>query len=155
MCSSDLNEQQRADMESREWIWGRGTADMKGGIAIAMFLLEKYAALAQKGELEGSVFFAAVADEESYSAGMRAISPVMLECRKKYDLKLKLLINPEPAGELGDAQILSLGSIGKSMPVIMVQGELAHVGHSFNGFNALSLLNGNVFCICHIVPPYT
>lgn len=142
LASMNLNEQQRADMESGEWIWGRGTADMKGGIAIAMFLLEKYAALAQKGELEGSVFFAAVADEESYSAGMRAISPVMLECRKKYDLKLKLLINPEPAGELGDAQILSLGSIGKSMPVIMVQGELAHVGHSFNGFNALSLLNG-------------
>ena len=29
LASMNLNEQQRADMESGEWIWGRGTADMK------------------------------------------------------------------------------------------------------------------------------
>jgi arginine utilization protein RocB len=138
----DLNELQRRDMESGEWIWGRGVCDMKGGIAIAMYLVKKYAEMAEKGNLEGSILFSAVADEESYSAGMRAITTVYLDLKKKYDLNFKLLLDPEPAGESGDAQVMSLGTVGKTLPVIMVQGELAHIGHSYNGINPLNILTG-------------
>ena len=140
LASMELNEQQRADMESGEWIWGRGTADMKGGVSIAMVLLEKYAKLAQEGKLEGSILFSAVADEESYSAGMRAIIPVYLELKEKFGLKFKLLVDPEPANESGPKQVLSLGSIGKTLPVIVVQGELCHTGHIYNGISALNMM---------------
>ena len=142
LATKDLNEVQRKDLESGEWLWGRGAADMKGGIAIAMVLLEKYAKLAQEGKLEGSYLFSAVADEECYSAGMRAIMPKYLELKNKYSLNFKLLIDPEPASEDGPAQVLSLGSIGKTMPVIMTQGAVAHIGHCYNGMSSLNMLAG-------------
>ena len=138
LASMDLNERQRADMESGEWVWGRGTA----GVSIAMALVEHYASLAMKGELEGSILFSAVPDEESYSAGMRAIMPKYLELRDSYGLKFKLLVDPEPAAEDGDTQILSLGSVGKTMPVFVTQGELAHTGHIYNGISALNMMTG-------------
>ena len=85
-----LREEQTAAYSVEIWKRFRKWSGIPG-IAIAMFLFEKYAALAQKGELEGSVFFAAVADEESYSAGMRAISSsrseerrVGKECRSRW-----------------------------------------------------------------------
>ncbi len=135
-----LDDKARADLESGEWIWGRGTADMKGGIAIAMYLTEKYAELADRGELEGPVVFGAVADEESYSAGMRAFAPELVRLKKKYGLEYKLLVDPEPAAESGDAQVMSLGTVGKTLPVIISQGIAAHVGHCYDGISALNTL---------------
>lgn len=137
-----LNEAQRADMESGEWIWGRGAADMKGGVAIHLVLFEKYAAQAMEGKLPGCLFFMAVPDEESYSAGMRAGAQVLREYKRKYNLDYKLLIDPEPTNLSEGKQIMSIGSVGKSMPVVMVQGVTAHVGHCFNGISPLGMLSG-------------
>lgn len=142
LASMDLDSTARADLESGEWIWGRGVADMKGGMAIALCLLEKYAELAEEGKLEGTFFFTAVADEESYSAGMRAIMPLLGDFKEKYDLKYKLLINPEPAAIVSGSQVLSLGTVGKVMPCIVTQGVLAHLGRSYNGISALNMLSG-------------
>lgn len=141
LAKMPLDDKSRADLESGEWIWGRGAADMKGGIAIAMYLVEKYADLADKGELEGSIVFDAVADEESYSAGMRAFAPELVRIKNKYGLDYKLLVDPEPAGESGDAQVMSLGTVGKTMPVIISQGVAAHIGHCYNGISALNTLS--------------
>ena len=52
------------------------------------------------------------------------------------------MIDPEPASEDGPAQVLSLGSIGKTMPVIMTQGAVAHIGHCYNGMSSLNMLAG-------------
>ena len=38
-----LDDVAKADLESGEWIWGRGVADMKGGLAIHAALFEQYA----------------------------------------------------------------------------------------------------------------
>lgn len=142
LAKMDLDKQQRTDMESGEWIWGRGAADMKGGIAIGMCLLEKYAELADRGELEGSFLFVAVADEESYSAGMRAMTPRLLTLKKQHDLKFRLLIDPEPAATVEGQQVISLGTVGKVMPCIVTQGVLAHTGHCYKGISALNMLCG-------------
>ena len=90
-----LTEQQRADLDSGEWIWGRGVADMKGGLSIHAALFEEYATQAEAGELEGSLLFIPVCDEESYSAGMRSALTLMRMFKEKYDLDYKLLIDPE------------------------------------------------------------
>ena len=142
LAKKALNPVQRADMESGEWIWGRGAADMKGGLAIHMALFEQYAEKAQKGELAGSLFFMAVPDEESYSAGMRAGAQVLREFKRKYDLDYKLLVDPEPTNIADGKQIMSIGSVGKCMPVVMVQGVTAHVGMCFNGISPLGILSG-------------
>lgn len=142
LAKKALNPAQRADMESGEWIWGRGVADMKGGLAIHLALFEQYAAQVQEGKLPGCLFFMGVPDEESYSAGMRAGAQILREFKRKYDLDFKLLVDPEPTNLADGKQVMSIGSVGKSMPVVMVQGVTAHVGHCFNGISPLGMLSG-------------
>ena len=137
-----MTEDQQRDMDSGEWIWAKGAADMKGGLAIHMVLLEEFSEQALKGELEGSVLFMPVPDEESYSCGMRRAAGLLADIRKKKKLDYKLLINPEPTDIVGDSQVMFLGTVGKTMPVIMVQGISSHIGHCFDGFNPLSVLTG-------------
>src|SRR5665647_3552205 len=142
LASMDLDETAKKDMESGEWLWGRGVADMKAGIALNMTLTEKYAAEATKGTLEGSVIFMALPDEESYSAGIRSGIEVVKDLKSKYNLNCKLLLCTEPAAEMEDKQVMSLGSVGKVMPVVITQGKVAHVGHCFNGISGLNMLAG-------------
>ncbi|HCU08383.1 MAG TPA: hypothetical protein DF480_05390 [Clostridiales bacterium] len=140
LAKKDLSSEARADLESGEWIWGRGAADMKGGVALHMALLEEYAALAQKGELPGNLLMITVPDEESYSAGMREAAGLILQLKNRYGLDLKIVVDPEPTNEQNGAQIMSIGSVGKIMPVVMVQGVTAHVGHCFDGITPLGIL---------------
>lgn len=142
LAQRDLSPEAKADMDSGEWIWGRGVADMKGGQAIHMTLFEEFAALAEKGELPGNLLYLAVPDEESYSVGMREGAKIILDLKKKYNLDFKLLVDPEPTNLRGKDQIMSIGSVGKTMPVVMVQGVTAHVGHCFNGISPLGILAG-------------
>lgn len=143
LATMDLTDRERADLASGEWLWGRGTADMKGGLGMHMALFEEYAKQAEAGTLEGSILFMTVCDEESYSAGMRAGAEVLKKFKDEYGLKYKLLIDPEPTAEAeGGTQVMSLGSVGKCLPVVVVQGKVAHVGFCYNGFSPLNLIAG-------------
>lgn len=135
-----LSARQRADLESGEWFWGRGAADMKGGLAIHAALFERFAARAERQTLPGSLLFLPVPDEESYSAGMRAAAHILRELQQRYRLDYQLLIDPEPAPDPDGAQVVSLGSVGKLMPVVYVQGKKAHIGRCYEGLSALSVL---------------
>ncbi len=137
----DLNERARKDLESGEWLWGRGSCDMKGGLAIHASLFEEYAKMAAEDDLEGSVIFMLVPDEESYSAGMRSGAHLLKELKDKYELKYKLMIDPEPTALAGQNQVMSIGSVGKCMPAVLVQGKKGHAGHFFEGFSAISVLS--------------
>ncbi len=137
----DLNERARKDLESGEWIWGRGSCDMKGGLAIHASLFEEYANMALEGNLEGSIIFMLVPDEESYSAGMRSGAHLLKELKDKYGLRYKLMIDPEPTALAGQNQVMSIGSVGKCMPAVLVQGKKGHAGHFFEGLSAISVLS--------------
>lgn len=142
LAAKALPEDARADMDSGEWIWGRGVADMKGGLAVNMVLMEGYAEKALAGELPGSLFFMGVPDEESYSAGMRAGVTLLSDWKAKHGLDLRLLIDPEPCNVTEDGkQVLDIGSVGKTMPVVVVQGVTAHVGSRFNGISPFGILS--------------
>ncbi len=132
----------RADMESGEYEWGRGVMDMKAGVVIHMVLMEEYAKQAMEGTLPGSIFFLGVPDEESYSAGMRAGVKVLSDFKDRYGLKLNLMIDGEPVAITDDDEmVFTIGSVGKTMPVVMVQGVTAHVGHRFGGITPLGILS--------------
>ncbi|MBQ4425603.1 MAG: M20/M25/M40 family metallo-hydrolase [Lachnospiraceae bacterium] len=135
-----LDAEQRRDLESGEWLWGRGAADMKGGLCMHAALFEQFARQAESASLDGCLLFVPVPDEESYSAGMRGAAEIFLQLQEKYGLNYKLLIDPEPTREADGALTLSIGSVGKLMPVILVQGRKNHAGHFYEGFSALSVL---------------
>ena len=142
LIQNDMTLDQRTDMESGQWIWGKGVADMKGGLAVEMSLLEQFSAEALKGSLEGSILFIPVPDEESYSCGMRSACEIISQLKKENDLDYKLLINPEPTDLTDEKQVMYLGTAGKIMPVVLVQGISAHIGHCFDGYNPLDIITG-------------
>ena len=142
LAKMDLPAEARADMESGEYLWGRGVYDMKSGLVVDMVLMEEYAKKAEEGTLPGSIFFMGVPDEESYSAGMRAGVTLLSDFKNKYGLDLNLLMDPEPCSiSDNNEMVYTVGSVGKTMPVVMVQGITAHAGHRFNGISPLGILS--------------
>ncbi|MBR2001593.1 MAG: M20/M25/M40 family metallo-hydrolase [Firmicutes bacterium] len=132
----------RKDMESGDWEWGRGVMDMKAGVIIHLALMEEYAKKALEGSLDGNIFFMGVPDEESYSAGMRAGVTLLSEYKDTHKLHINLMIDGEPCSVTDDNEmIFTIGSVGKVMPVVMVQGVTAHVGHRFAGITPLGILS--------------
>ncbi|MCG8549731.1 MAG: M20/M25/M40 family metallo-hydrolase, partial [Desulfobacterales bacterium] len=134
----DLSCEARKDLESGEYIFGRGTADMKAGGAIQLALIKRYSEIKN---LKGNVLLISVPDEENLSAGMRSAVLLLEELKIKYGLRYLMMINSEPHQRVHrDIGIISEGSVGKIMPLVYVRGSLAHIGKVFEGFNPLSLL---------------
>ncbi|SHI51822.1 M20/M25/M40 family metallo-hydrolase [Lutispora thermophila] len=138
LIKKDLPQDAREDLDSGDYIFGRGTADMKGGAAIQLALLKRYAKMKN---LKGNMLYLSVPDEENLSAGMRSAVGLIDELRQKFDLEYMLMINSEPHQRVKkDTGIISEGSVGKIMPFIYVRGYLSHAGKVFEGLNPVSLL---------------
>jgi arginine utilization protein RocB len=135
----DLFPEARQDLESGNYIFGRGTADMKGGGSIQLALMKRYSELEN---LKGNVLLISVPDEENLSAGMLSAVLLLKELKEKYKLNYLMMINSEPHQRVNsDVGVLSEGSVGKMMPFFYVRGFLSHVGKVFEGFNPVSLLS--------------
>ena len=129
------------DAACDDWLFGRGVADMKGGGAMHMALLEEYAAQAQSGGFKGNVLLLSLVDEENLSAGMIGAVFLLKQLKDKFGLNYVLTIDSE-AHEREDENlpIYFDGSIGKVMPVVYVRGVLAHTGMIYKGLNPINLL---------------
>ncbi|MCM3003001.1 M20/M25/M40 family metallo-hydrolase [Priestia koreensis] len=130
-----LPPQVKRDVETGNWLFGRGTMDMKCGLALHMSMIEQ----AANGAFDGNVLLLSVPDEEVNSAGMRSAVTLLLQWQKTYDLEFELMLNGEPmfARYPGDeTNYVYTGSIGKIMPAFYCYGKETHVGEPFAGLNA-------------------
>lgn len=135
----DLDYLVKKDLYSGDWLFGRGVADMKGGAAIHLSLLEEYTK--DKG-FKGNILLIGLPDEENLSAGMRGAVSLLEELKDKHNLNYILMLNVEPhERDNEDVATIYDGSVGKIMPVVYVRGKLAHVGQVFRGFNPINLLS--------------
>ena len=134
------------DVASGEWIFGRGAADMKGGLAAGLAVLLGIGEEILDGtcRMDGNVLFLSIPDEESYSVGMRGAAGFLAKLREQEKLTYELLIDLEPMSRDENGQEVFLGSVGKCMPVVLVQGRTAHVSRCFDGLNAVGVL-GRMF----------
>ena len=124
------------ELASGDWLPGRGTADMKGGLAVGI-----YKTLNLPEDAETGLLFAAVCDEENVSAGMRAAVDVLLDLRTRFSLTYTAALILEPQLPLaGNDFMLYNGSIGKLLPMIVAKGKLAHCGEPLKGLNAAHLI---------------
>lgn len=135
----DLSENNKKDLYSGEWIYGRGSCDMKGGLSASMAVLEEYS---KQENRDGNLIFLAVPEEETYSIGMREAAKLLSNLKNKYNLNYKLMIIPEPNDRENNKHTLHIGTVGKCMPAVMVQGVKAHIMSYYNGLNPLSILSG-------------
>ncbi|PWK13023.1 M20/M25/M40 family metallo-hydrolase [Tumebacillus permanentifrigoris] len=132
------------DMANGEWLFGRGSMDMKCGLTMHMALIER----ACHGEFEGNLLLLTVPDEEVNSVGMRAAVPKLLELAETYGLDYQVVLNSEPMfnTEPGDdRKFVYTGSIGKILPGFFCVGKETHVGEPLSGLNA-NLMTSFVTC---------
>lgn len=133
-----------ADLDSGDYIFGRGSMDMKAGLAIEMELLREFSENRELYDL--NLIFTAVADEENASAGMRGAAPYLAELQEREGLEYLAVINTEPS-EPGRPQaknpVLFVGTVGKLMPAFLCAGFESHVGNYYAGLNA-TLISSNI-----------
>jgi len=121
--------------ENEEYLFGRGVADMKAGIAIQLTILEK---LAAEENFTGNILFLSVPDEETSSRGMLAAAPKLAELKTQMNLNYRAVFNCEPVFPRfpGDREkYLYTGSMGKSVAFFYGRGLETHAGDSLSGLN--------------------
>ncbi len=132
----ELPEEVKRDLESGDYLFGRGIFDMKSGDAIIMALMEKISDDIEN--FEGNLIYGAVCDEEGNSGGMLNVVPELcrLQDEKGYDY-LALLDTDYTTSEYeGDEnRYVYVGTVGKLMPTFFVVGKETHVGESFKGID--------------------
>ena len=130
------DERLQQELASGDWLPGRATADMKGGLAIGLYRL-----LTLPEDAEAGVAFVAVCDEENVSAGMRGAVDVLLHLKERFGIDYLASLILEPQLPLaGKEFMLYNGSIGKVLPVIVAKGKLAHCGEPLKGLNAAHMI---------------
>ncbi len=131
----ELPEDARIDLESGNYLFGRGTMDMKMGLALHMAMIEK--ASIEKWPI--NLLLVTVPDEEVNSVGMRAAVPELVRLRDEHQLTYKLFLDGEPtfSQEPGDPNYyIYSGTIGKIMPAVLFYGKETHVGEPMSGLTA-------------------
>ena len=155
MAGRDIPQEARADLESGNWLFGRGTMDMKSGLALYMAYLAHMAR--RREELPVNLLFLAVPDEEGNSAGMRGALPGLCAFLKEQGAELVAALSGEPAFWTSQSsagsepfRIFYTGTTGKIMPMFFCVGREAHAGYSFDGVNAAALAAQTVCLMdCH------
>ena len=168
LSRESLSAEANTELLSGEWIFGRGSCDMLGGTAAQMALLAEMAENALEGDdaseskkeisssetgaesqaeeikaIRGALLFVSVPDEESFSVGMRGTLPLLEKIKEEHHLDYRLAVCAEPNRRTDDGktQVVSAGSIGKLLPVVLVQGKLVQIGSYREGLNPLGILS--------------
>lgn len=147
-----LSDKALQDLKSGNYLFGRGSMDMKCGLVLEMELLREFAAKREMFDI--NLMMVAVPDEENSSAGMRGAAPALLALQEEEALDYLAAINTEPTepGKPGaKGQILFTGTVGKLMPVFLCVGSESHVGNYYRGFSA-PLLAGHIIKLAEANP---
>ncbi|CAD2076938.1 hypothetical protein GCM10007358_03680 [Phocicoccus schoeneichii] len=123
------------DLNSSEYLFGRGVMDMKAGLMLHISLIEK--AIIEEWDI--NLILVTVPDEEVGSKGMLAAIEVLKTLKEEKDLNIRLHLNSEPTfqqeGSDTNHYVYS-GTIGKIMPAVFVHGLETHVGNALNGISS-------------------
>ncbi|SKA91223.1 Arginine utilization protein RocB [Caloramator quimbayensis] len=130
----ELSDEAKHDLESNDYIFGRGTADMKFGLSLYIELLRD---ICNEDNLNGNVLFLAVPSEESNSEGMLGALPYLTELQENGLEFISLFLSECSMPKHDDTiKYIYLGSVGKIMPLFFFAGKETHVHEPFTGLNA-------------------
>ncbi len=123
------------DLESGEFLPGRGLLDMKSGLAAGLDALYRFAELEHR---VGNLLFLGVSDEEVQSHGARGAMRQLERVCAGHGLEIAAIINLDATSDDGDGsegQAVYLGSVGKLLVSTYVVGNDTHAGYPFSGIN--------------------
>ncbi len=124
------------DLESNEYLFGRGIFDMKCGLSTLMTIVEDLSDNIE--DLEGNIVFAAVCDEEGNSGGMLNVVPELVKLRELEGFEYQALVDTDymaPRYEGDESKYIYVGTVGKLMPSFYIVGSEAHGGDPFRGLD--------------------
>ncbi len=143
-----LDETAREDLESGNWLFGRGSMDMKAGLALFLASIEAWV---DDPDLAVNILFWAVPDEEANSAGMIGSLRTFLRICEEEHLNVTVALTGEPCFWTAKTKNCPAvrpyytGTTGKTMPFFYAFGKSAHIGNYLQGFSA-ALLISEIVC---------
>ena len=131
-----LHEDVMRDIDSGEYMFGRGALDMKSGVAGHMWLIRYFSEHPE--ELDGNLIAIAECDEEDNAHGIISALGVLKEWKKRFELDYIAAINADystPYHEHDENRYVYFGTIGKLLPSFYVVGKETHVGQAYGGLD--------------------
>src|SRR5699024_3219197 len=132
---NDFSGEVKEDIQYGDYLFGRGTMDMKMGLALHIHLLEQ--AIQERWPV--NLLLLTVPDEEVDSTGMRTAVEKLDGLERTHGLDISLFLNSESSftqrPEDPNYYIYS-GSIGKIMPSALFYGIETHAAEPLRGLNA-------------------
>jgi arginine utilization protein RocB len=132
----NLPKEAEEDLKSGDYLFGRGTMDMKFGIALDIEILHQLSENLKN--FPGNVLFLSVPDEEANSAGMLEAIEFLNQLKQEHTLDYSCCIVSEPhfPKYVGDkSNYIYAGTVGKLLPVFYCTGKETHAGEPFSGLN--------------------
>ncbi|OPJ59343.1 M20/M25/M40 family metallo-hydrolase [Clostridium oryzae] len=131
-----LSKDVKKDLESGDWMFGRGANDMKSGVAAHLVTLKELSKLEDK--LEGNILFMANPGEETQHTGMINSLDMLEKLKREHGLEYMVAINNDYTSPLyeGDTnRYIYTGTVGKLLPSFYIYGSETHVGQCFEGLD--------------------
>lgn len=128
--------------QPEDWMFGRGTIDMKAGVAANIAVMRALAALPQERRPLSAVLLA-TPDEENESAGVLQAVRFLTALRKRHGLDYVGVVNTDytTARFVGDTRrYIYTGTIGKLLVTYFVVGREGHAGDPFQGLDVNALV---------------
>lgn len=126
----------REQLESGDWLFGRGTLDMKSGVASHLYLLKYYSDHPE--ELDGNLVLIGECDEEDSSHGILSALKVLIEWKQEHGFNYVAAINADfvsPRFQGDNQRYIYKGTVGKLLPSVFITGAETHVGSCFEGLD--------------------
>ena len=132
----NFSDEVNRDIESGDYMFGRGALDMKSGVAGQMYLMKYFSEHPE--ELDGNIIAIAECDEEDNSHGIISALTELKRLKEEDDLEYIAAINADystPYHNNDENRYIYLGTIGKLLPSFYVVGKEAHVGQAFGALD--------------------
>jgi arginine utilization protein RocB len=130
-AKQDTNQELKQAAISNEWMFGRGSVDMKSGIAVHLANLMHFSE--QSDQLKGNILVMFNPVEENEHSGVIDSVEVLLRLKDEEKYKFVLGINNDFITSLyeGDTnKYIYTGAAGKLLPCFYIYGREAHVGET-------------------------
>ncbi len=111
-------------VEHDGWLYGRGAADMKGGLAAMITAVEHF--LAEHSAFNGSIAFLVTSDEEG--SAVHGTRHVMQELKKRGET-IDWCVVGEPSSSKAVGDVVRVGRRGSLNGVLTVKGVQGHVAY--------------------------
>lgn len=128
--------QVQQDMQTDQWLNGRGVLDMKSGVASQVALVQYFAE--HRDELDGNLLLLITCDEENDHAGILTGIQEVQKLANKEQLDYIASINADyisPRFQDDANRYIYMGTVGKLLPTFFVVGKETHAGQLFEGFD--------------------